>query len=211
MEYDWRQEGSVEKATRRNDRWFINTTNSGGFGVDFNGEIKEGQEIELACINGSQVVGVKLDGIIIMLKTEKDIKRERKEWLTEYHQKNLDTYNKNKDVWKQDINNLSFKLKKRMNRIIKENGGFKKAFVKHMASYELFCCVEADKLVTYFKTILFCDGKKLEEDEIQKTYRDHIRNSSDYVGMPKMSDNHSGNTHGGSIHLAVGIALGMDV
>jgi len=208
MKYNWRNEGFVKEATKSGSRWRITTTSSTGFSVEFIGEVREGQEVELAIQGASYVVGVKLDGLIIMLKTEEDIARERKEWKIKYAQQKLDKYNLSKEMWLLDIANLPTPLKIRMNRIIQDHGGFKPAFLDG-ADYELFCCVEASKLIEYFKTLFAEKGITGECDEATTIYKEHVHGFNDHPDMPKMSENHRGNTHGGSIYLAVCIALGI--
>jgi len=210
MKYNWRNDGFVKEASKDGNRWNITTTFSTGFSVEFIGEVREGQSVEIAVKGCSYVIGVKLDGIIIMLKTEEDIARERKEWLAKYEQQKLDKYNLSKEIWKTDIANLPTPLKIRINRIIKDKGGFKPAFLD-MASYELFCCVEASKLIDYFKALFAEKGITGECDEAIIIYKEHVHGFNDHPDMPKMSKDHSGNTHGGSIYLAFCIALGIAV
>lgn len=173
----------VESVTEGKDSFFIQKDTGMCFGLskEYGITPKVGDIGYLYTINFSEVRGLRLNGELIFYKTDAQLKAERKKWIDENNRKKLEDFENNKDGLDNDYNSLPNIFKARIDRFRSNNSTFRVDF----ESYEMFCCVEAMKIVKA------CN--KPEDVDL-------IKNSSIDIGLDMR--NHSGNTFGFACALA---------
>lgn len=206
----WENEGRITDLARH-DGWATITTDRGiGFGVapEFAAQRMEvGEEVAICGGLGAPIQGVRVGGRLIFFKTQADLDADRQRFLDDLAAERRAEYEANKDRWRQEVATLEPLLKARMERFIREGGGFELFFLDSGA-YELFCCTEAVKFADYFRHRLAGKTQAEAEEEI-RAFR--ALTPEQQKTLVPYDSGHSGNTFGGAVALGARVALGLEV
>jgi len=145
---------------------------------------KKDDAITVYLIQGSRIRGLDLNGKKVFYKSDEDLDRERKAWLSKHQKEKEERFKKEKTKLDNQYNKLPQCFKDRIDNFRKNSPKFRVDY----ESYELFCCSEAVLIAGTLKT----------PEKIKKFSESN--NSWDYV--PKLDKGHSGNTIGMATNLA---------
>lgn len=149
---------------------------------------KVGDELTVHTKGGSfgTIRGMDLNGKKIFWKTDEDLESERIEWLRKNEEDKQEKFKKQKKYLDASYDKLPKCFQDRIDKYRNNNPRFRVDY----ESYEMFCCEQAVEIAKACKT---AEGvhefQKLEWDKQKKKVK-------------KLSDGHSGNTFGASVHLA---------
>ena len=149
---------------------------------------KVGDELTVHTKGGSfgTIRGMDLNGKKIFWKTDDELEAERVEWLRKNEEDKQEKFKKQEKSLDASYNKLPKCFQERIDKYRNNNPRFRVDY----ESYEMFCCEQAVEIAKACKT---AEGvqefQKLEWDKQKKKVK-------------KLSDGHSGNTFGGSVHLA---------
>lgn len=177
----------VKSVERCKDGWMtIITTTSTGFSLDPKYGVTPipGDTVTLYTKNFSEVRGVDLNRRTIFYKTDQCLELEREEWLENYRLDKEESFRKNKTKLDEDFNSLPPVFQARIIRFRDEDPKFR----VDSEAYELFCCVEALKIIEYCKT-----------PENVTLFKEDNNEEHSKAGL---SEGHSGNTFYGACALA---------
>jgi hypothetical protein len=136
---------------------------------------------------GHTVRGVDIDDKEVFYRTETEEKERFEKKQKEEKQKRLEQFEANKDKYFVDIAKLPEVFQLRFDKFRKNNPEFDVEF----GDYELFCCEQAVLIASALKT----------ETAIRQF--DKLKFKTQCKKVPGLSDGHSGNTFGASVHLAL--------
>lgn len=105
---------------------------------------KKGQHCELLLYRGSQVIGMKIDGVTLFQKSEREVNLEWLLYRATNRRKNIAEYEDNRDEHEEKIRALPEAFQKRIKRLRAKNPEWR--YESMGESYEVFCYVEAVKI-----------------------------------------------------------------
>lgn len=153
---------------------------------------------------GGSIKGMFVNGIeYIPYLTKEQSDAKHQEWLDEINREKLENYEKNIDKWLATKESLRKPLRDRIQRFEDERSDF----WHDMGHYELFCCEQADKLLTWAEK-----EANLGNGDVEAAIN-WFKNLSydEQVKCDWYHPGHSGNTHDSMIWLAKAVAQGLDV
>jgi len=185
---------------------------------------------------GSRIHGVDLDGDEVYWETPAERVADRAEWLADYDRRQREEFAEEKEQLDRDYESLPDPLKKRIDRYRAEDEGFRIT----SEGYELFACVEAAKFAARAREAVadhrhddrvdefwsrtdrgedkVWSGDRPEEPEVAWLIWAWALNSElfdyDYEEERRVLDHspeHSGNTFGGAMMLAIGLIQGKEL
>lgn len=149
---------------------------------------KVGDELTVHTKGGSfgTIRGMDLNGKKIFWKTDKELEDERIEWLRKNEEEKQQKFKDNVAEMDRQYNALPKCFQERIDKFRANNDRFRIDY----EGYEVFCCEQAVEIAKGCKTAAAVKkfSKLKWEQQLKK--------------VPKLSDGHSGNTFGASVHLA---------
>lgn len=150
---------------------------------------KVGDELTVHTKGGSfgTIRGMDLNGKPIFYKSDEELEAERAEWLRKNEEEKQQKVKDNKSKMDEQYNALPKCFQERIDKFRTNNDRFRIDY----EGYELFCCEQAVVIAKGCKTPEAVQkfGKKEWAEQLKQ--------------VPELSDGHSGNTFGASVHLAL--------
>jgi len=148
---------------------------------------KKGQLLEIYGGHGYPVRGVVIDGEVAYYLTPEEEHERHKAWVEEKNKEDKEKFEKNKETLDAQYDALPEVFQKRLDKFRTNNPDFRWKF----EDYEMFTCRQAVVIAEHFKNAEEIEGWwKLDWGEQKKL-------------VPELSDQHSGNTFGMAVKLAI--------
>ena len=190
MERDWVHESYIlEDVVEFEDRYELkfNSGTSLGLSKEHGVVPKKGNTVELYGGFGHPVRGVIIDGKVAYYRTPEEEQERHKAWVFEKNKKDKEEFEKNKEKLNAQYDALPEVFQKRLDKFRTNNPDFRWEY----ESYEMFTCTQAVAIAESFKNT----------EEIEKWYDMDWDEQKKMV--PELSDQHSGNTFGMAVKLAM--------
>lgn len=164
-----------------------------------------GDIIEIETTNYNDITSIRLNGIQVVHRTPEIIEQNRIIEIEKIQKQRKDRYTRMRLGWEVQIKSLNIHLRNRIQRFIDNDNGFEHFFTVGSGPYELFTCVEADKLIPIFSKVAYSKGLHTYA-ELAK----YVKENEEEL-CTVLSDDHSGNTWAGAIQLAIRVVTGVNV
>lgn len=186
----------VTEVKKSGDYYSISCDGSGfGLSTEYGVEPKVGDNITLHIINGSMIRGVDLNGEKVFYKTDDDLEQERKEFVVKLKKEREEQFLKEKDRLDEDFISLPKMFQEKIQQKRNDNPNYR----IESESYEMFCYKQAIEIANGLPKFEGVPELNIKE-RIQKFY--DMPYEEQKKAIPKLSEDHSGNTFGAACGLA---------
>lgn len=177
------------------NRYSISTTDGTGFDTrDCGGVVpRPGDIIRIYGGCGFPIHGMALNGQLLFWLTPAEREAERREMLANMKREREERFELSKDRLDQRYDSLPDPLKRRIARFRQEDPKFR----VESEDYEMFCCAQAAIMADWARQFTYPEAELRRWARLD--YREQV------AAMPGFSDDHSGNTFGGSVGLAIAL------
>jgi hypothetical protein len=165
---------------------------------------EEGSPVRVYGRFGSRIHGIIVNGQCVYYRTPEQRAEHHHRWVENYHREQKERFERERGQLDADYEALPDIFKQRIARFRAEDPDFRWS----SEAYEMFCVTQAAMLADHFRNqtgdpLLAIEAIR-EWDKINSARHDPPYDwRGQLEAVPGWSDGHSGNTHGGSIALAI--------
>lgn len=162
----------------------------------------KGDKIQLLGSWGQSIRGIGINGKVLFYRTKAEQEVKHKEWVAEKNRSDMEKFLAEKDKTDARIKALPTEFQVRFEGYHKAGGDEWRAAYE---PYELFCCEQAVAMVEHFRVLLATNDSHTSKDVAAKIREwARIKDWKEQVKQfPGLDNDHSGNTFGHSVKLAV--------